>query len=424
MKYLHSILSSILGNILEWYDFGLFTIFSPLFSRLFFPSENPQTAMIATFSIFAVGFICRPIGALIFGYFGDTIGRAKTLRFSVLMISIPTLLIGCLPTFSKIGILAPILLTLTRIWQGLSLGGEYSGNIIYLGESAPIQHRAFFTSFASTGANGGVLLAALVSFITSSVFSEQTIGSWAWRLPYLVSGLFCIFIYFFRLKLQETEVFKYLKSTKKLAANPLQTTFKSNIHNMLLTLAMVSMGSTFYYFCFIYLPTYVTKYHYSIHNVSRLILILVGLMIFLVPCIGWINDKIGRRKMLLLNASAIILFIVPGLYLLELDRYFLSIAVFFVFALISSSEQGTTSIAVVENYPSNARYTGLSFAYNVGNGFFGGTVSMISAWLMTKPSLKLVPAFYIMCFAIITLSVVYLFIPETMGKSLTEDKTV
>src|SRR5205809_3760186 len=128
-KYLPSIISSSLGNILEWYDFGLFTIFSSLFSRLFFPTHDKNAALLATMTIFTIGFFCRPLGALIFGYLGDRYGRASTLRLSILMIALPTILIGCLPTYQNIGLIAPILLLLVRIWQGISIGGEYTGNI-------------------------------------------------------------------------------------------------------------------------------------------------------------------------------------------------------------------------------------------------------------------------------------------------------
>ena len=209
MKYLSSILSSSLGNILEWYDFGLFTIFSSLFSRIFFPKEDPHAALIATVIIFAIGFFCRPLGALIFGYCGDKSGRAKTLRLSILMIALPTFLIGCIPDYQQIGIWAPISLMIIRMWQGISIGGEYSGNLIYLAETAPTHYRATFTSFACMGANTGILLAALIGVITSHFISASSLESWAWRIPYLSSGLLCLIIYFFRLSIQETTVFNH-----------------------------------------------------------------------------------------------------------------------------------------------------------------------------------------------------------------------
>lgn len=226
-----SIASSSLGNVLEWYDFGLFTIFSSLFSRLFFPAENPKLAILATISIFSIGFFCRPIGALLFGYLGDRYGRVLTLRLSILMIAIPTIFVGCLPTYQQIGILAPLLLVLVRMWQGISIGGEYSGNLIYLAESAPRNYRATFTSFASMGSNLGILLATLVGALTTLFFSESFLESWGWRIPYLLSGLICLLVYMFRLRLIETNVFKHLKEEKLTPRHRLKPSLKKITHN-------------------------------------------------------------------------------------------------------------------------------------------------------------------------------------------------
>ena len=415
-KIFSSIASSSLGNILEWYDFGLFTIFSSLFGRLFFPNEDPHTALIATISIFAVGFLCRPIGAIIFGYLGDRQGRAKTLRLSVLMISIPTLLIGCLPSYQEIGLLAPLLLMLTRIWQGISIGGEYSGNLIYLAESAPRDYRATVTSFASTGANLGILLAAIVGIVTANVFSDQALNAWGWRIPYLLSGILCILIYMFRLRIQETKVFEYLKEQKKLASNPIKTALENNYWQILRTLGLVCFGSTFYYFCFIYLPLFLKEnLLLSVAQVSELMTSLIICMLFLVPLAGFICDTIGRRKMLVFNAALVTCIVIPGFYFLQ-QGGFLLVAALIIFTAASSLEQGTTSIAVVENFPPPARYTGVSLGYNLGNGILGGTVPIICAWLLTYSAIA--PAIYIACCASITGLVAYFFVPETKGKSL------
>lgn len=422
---LASIISCSFGNIIEWYDFGLFTIFSTLFSRLFFPVKDTHTALIATFGIFSIGFFCRPLGAMIFGYLGDKFGRASTLRLSILMISIPTLLIGCLPTYHQVGILAPILLTLIRMWQGISIGGEYSGNMIYLAETAPIQYRATFTSLASMGANIGVLLAAFVGMITSQLFTNADLESWGWRIPYLVTGIFCLILYKFRLRIQETQVFEYLKAKNELAKNPIKFVFKDNTAQLLRTFGLVCMGSTFYYFCFIYLPVFFTQHlHFSIHYISILMSLLIGLMILLVPFAGWICDKMGRRKMLLFNSALITLTIVPGYYLLQYNYFILFVMVLLLFTVASSLEQGTTSVAVVENFPPPARYTGLSLGYNIGNGLLGGTVPFICEWLIYKTSYSLAPAIYVAMFAAITYLVVVWFVPETKRINLAEIDTL
>lgn len=419
MKNLHSIVTSSLGNVLEWYDFGLFTIFSPLFSRLFFPMENPNNALIATFGIFAVGFICRPIGAIVFGYLGDTTGRAKTLRLSILLISIPTLLIGFIPSYHQIGILAPIILIIIRMFQGISIGGEYSGNIVYLAESAPKKNRAIITALASTGANVGILLATLVGIITSTLFTQAQLESFGWRLAYVISGVFCIIIYITRLRIPESHVFDYLKHKMLLPENPIKIVFKNNFFQLLRTLGLVCMGTTFYYFTFIYIPVYLQEFqHESINNVSTFMLSMIGLMIILIPLSGNLCDRFGRRKMLLFNASLIMLFVIPGFYYLHTHYYAAMTMVLLLFTFFSSLEQGTTSVALVENFPPPARYTGVALGYNIGNGFLGGTVPIICEWLSESYHLKIAPAIYIAFCALVTGLVVWFFVPETKTKSL------
>lgn len=402
-----SIISSSLGNILEWYDFGLFAIYSSIFSRLFFPSSNPHTALIATFSVFAIGFFCRPIGAILFGYLGDRHGRAKTLRLSVLMISIPTLLIGCLPTYQHVGIIASLMLLMIRIWQGISIGGEYSGNFIYLGEVAPLKYRSFYTSLAATGANIGILLAMLIGFIMTGMMNQTELNSWGWRIPYLISGIFCIFIYLTRLNIEETAVFEAMKKNHLIVKNPLLFVLKNHGYEVLRTLGLICMGSTFYYFSFIYLPIVLNQnLHFSMLKITHIEIYFMAIMIVLVPLAGLLNDRVGRYKMLLMNAVLICLITIPLYYLLLQSHWWIILLVLSLFMIVSSLEQGTTPAILVENFPASARYTGISLAYNMGNGFLGGSIPLICTWLTHKTNNSLSPAFYITFCAIITLSFV------------------
>lgn len=415
---IRSIISCSIGNILEWYDFGLFAIYSSLFSKLFFPNQDPTVAIITTFTIFAIGFLCRPIGGILFGILGDKHGRVKTLRLSILMISLPTLLIGCLPTYASAGILAPILLMIIRIWQGISIGGEYSGNIIYLAEMASSPYRATITSLAGTGANLGILLATVVGTLSHILFSDQSFMEWGWRVPYLLSGFLSLLIYFTRLQMQETKVFSYLKNNHLLVSNPIESVLQHNIPDLLRILGLVCMGTTFYYFSFVFIPAFFLQNQFSFMQVSTFMSCLFLMMVILVPVAGRICDAVGRRKMLLFNSFLVMLIVIPGFYIIQSHYLPGIIGVLVLFVIASSLEQGTTSISVVENYPATTRYTGLSFSYNLGNGILGGTVPAVCEFILKKFPASLAPAMYIAICAAITGCVSLFFIKETRGKKL------
>ena len=200
-----AIIISSLSNTLEWLDFGLFIFMAPLIGAKFFPQHSVNMSTLYTLMVFSAGFICRPLGGILFGHYGDTRGRAKALRISVLIISLPTLLIGVMPSYETIGILAPILFTTLRLVQGLSIGGEYSGVMIYLAESAPANRRGFITSFAAFGANLGFLLATLLYLLLHLFATADTIRDWAWRLPFILAGLPGSIVIYYRFQLTETQ---------------------------------------------------------------------------------------------------------------------------------------------------------------------------------------------------------------------------
>jgi len=415
MKKIDSIISCCLGNVLEWYDFGLFVIFSSLFSHLFFPVTDNRTAMIATITIFAIGFICRPIGALIFGYLGDHYGRALTLRLSILTISLPTLFIGILPTYETAGIAAPLLLMLIRMMQGISIGGEYSGNLIYLIESAPARYRATTAALASMGANLGVLLASLTGLFLTSIYTQHFFESIGWRIPYLVSGIVCLLLYTYRLKIAETTIFNHLQQAHLVTNNPIKMIFKMHLPHTLRILGLVCMGSTFYFFCFVFLPVFLAQRQLlDVQQISILMSLLILLMIILAPIAGLLCDWIGRRNMLLFNALLVVMIVIPGFYLLHYNHAALTLLILGVFTIASTLEQGATPAALVEHFPAVTRYTGLSLGYNIGNGLLGGTVPMIATYLSSESLVgMLAPAIYVAMWALVTYWVAYSFVPSS-----------
>lgn len=395
------------GNILEWFDAGSYIYLSPFIGKTFFPNEKQPISILIVFSIFAAGFICRPLGSIIFGHLGDSIGRAKTLIYSILIMSFATLSMGLIPSYYRIGIWGPLLFTLFRMLQGLSIGGEYSGIMVYIAESSPRQRRGFFTSFAAVGANVGFLLATLLAILLNTICPPEAIQAWGWRLPFILSGCLGFFILYSRLNLIETTVFQYLKSHNEVLKAPLLTAFRQAPWCLLQILGLTAMGSTFYYICFAYMPNYLQQY-FGVSLVFALVcqvLFLLG-MILLLPWMGMLGDRFGRKRILSLTASGIILFALPCFYWLQHQLLIFIFAGLSIAAVLSSLEQGTTLLASLENCPLPFRYSGVAFAYNLGNAIFGGTAPLIVGILTDKIN-AFAPAYYLMAMSALGLIVVF-----------------
>src|SRR6185437_15600891 len=317
MKPQH-ILTSSLGNCLEWFDFGLFLFLAPLIGTKFFHTQNQNSATLAALSVFATGFIARPLGGILFGHLGDRHGRRDTLRYSILIMAAVTFIIGCLPTYATIGIWASILFVMFRIIQGFSVGGEYSGILIYLAESAPSENRGLITSFAATGANVGFLLATLVILFMQWWLPEKIMQTWGWRLPFIIMGFFSILLFYLRLNLLETPVYLYLKQGQHIQQRPLLAALRKAWPTLLKIFSISGMNSTFYYIFFGYMPTYLTNnVGIDTHIAFLLQSAALVILIFLVPIAGICGDRFGRKKMLLFTAMSIILLTLPCFYLLH-----------------------------------------------------------------------------------------------------------
>jgi MHS family proline/betaine transporter-like MFS transporter len=416
---IHSILASSLGNIMEWYDFGLFIYLAPIFAHLFFPTEDKQVALLAVYSVFALGFISRPLGAIILGHFGDRIGRVKTLRASILLISIPTFLVGCLPTYQMMGIFAPLILILLRLISGVSIGGEYAGIMIYLAETAPVNKRAFIVSFSAIGANVGFLLATFGAWWMSYHLSSFALTSWGWRIPFLFGGLIGLTILYLRSFLQETSAFKLLQREHHVARIPLKSAFLEQPQTMLKIIGLVCLGAILYYTIFTYLNNYlgqVNRIKYD--DILKLQSYCLLSMLILVPLAGMLCDRIGRKGMFLIFGFGTLILSIPCFILLKSPMINVVFSAMMILTIFSSMEQGTTLITVVENVPLHVRYTTIAIAYNIGNMLFGGITPLMLSSILRVTHNDLVPAYYLIAAACVTLCVVIFALKETKGTSL------
>lgn len=407
-----SILVSSAGNLLEWYDFGLFAAFSILFSRLFFPNTDPHIALIQVLGIYASGFFCRPLGAVIFGYLGDHLGRVKTLRLAICFMSLPTLLIAFVPTYDTIGFYAPLILVLLRMLQGISLGGEFTGIIIYLTEFAPPKRRALYVSLVGSFTTLGFLSATAMVLLLEQVLNTDQLSQYGWRVAFAAGALLGGLILYWQRKLPETSAFLHAKAgmPKKLSFFKLLQKAKGK---MLFTMSLVILNAVFYYVCFVYMHDLLAQLHFSEKFIGMAEVISFSAMLFLVPVGGFICDKIGRRNSFLIISGSLAVLSPLCFKALASGHLLWVISALLIFTLLSSFEQGTTSVTVAEQFSAKTRYSGVSISYNITQALFGGTAPMFAAWLAFITHNPLAPGYYVTLVAVITFCSAYFFLKDS-----------
>lgn len=389
------VISGMLGNGLEWYDYALYGHMAIVFSKLFFPDGDSSKNLILTLLIFASGFLSRPIGAVVFGRIGDKYGRKKALTLSMIMMAIPTGCIGLLPTYESIGIAAPLLLTLIRIVQGFSLGGAYSGSISYVVEHAPPEQRASIGSVIKLSLVIGFLCGSLVSTVVASVLSDEQFFSWGWRLPFFVGVGIGFVGHYIRHHGEESPVYEQAKKDGALSQNPLKDTFFKHPKKMLMAFMTYIFVTVPFYVIAIYMIAY-SKNHLGLTEESALqinTLAMASMLLTIYPASA-LADKIGRRSVLLVAIVAMLVLTYPAFMLmqhgLELDDagaittpatflYVLGGQV--ILAMILGWYLGPIPAALVEMFPTSVRYTGMSMAYNLC-AIIGGFTPSVAEWMI------------------------------------------
>ena len=341
---------SSLGNISEWYDFGLLSAFSVIFGNLFFPASDKKVATLEILLVFALGFLCRPLGGLLFGHFGDRIGRTVTLRASILLISIPTLLMALLPTYQQVGIWAPILLIILRLIQGISLGGEFTGIVIYLTEIAPNKHRALLASFAGNAANVGLLAASGITLLLHSMLTVSQYQTFGWRLAFILGAIVSWGIFYLRKNFVETDSFQYIKTKQKILRLPFLEALKKIPEILVRTIILTMFNAVFYYTCFIYVQVHlVNVLHYPASTALKIQAGCLAAMLVLVPLGGMLCDRLGRRKTLILTTAGLMISAIPCFYLLASEVLFYAILAMAIFTLLNSSNRVLQRLLLLNN---------------------------------------------------------------------------
>ena len=358
-------LSGLIGATVEWYDFFLYgTAAALVFGQLFFPSSDPLVGTIAAFGSFAFGYLSRPVGAIVFGHYGDKIGRKAMLILTLLIMGIATFLIGLLPTYDTIGVWAPILLLVLRFFQGIGLGGEWGGAVLLAVEHSPRNKRGFYGSLIQIGAPAGLLLGTGAFLIVSNLPEEQFL-SWGWRVPFLVSVLLIGVGLFIRLKIMETPAFSQVKESGTEARMPMVEVFRDYPKNVLLTMgARLSEGQVFNIFAVFAITYATTQLELTRSTVLYGVLIGAAVECLTLPFFGAFADRFGRRPVYMGGAAFCALFAFPFFWLLDTENTLLIwLALALGFAIGHSAMWGPQASFFSEAFGTRVRYSGTSFVY-------------------------------------------------------------
>jgi metabolite-proton symporter len=383
-QQLRAVISSSVGTTIEWYDFFLYGVAAAtVFPQKFFPGSNAYIGTLLSFTTFFVGFAARPIGAAIFGHYGDKIGRKKLLVFTMIVMGVSTMGVGLVPSYEVIGVWGGILLTLGRIVQGLALGGQWSGSVLMAAEWTDPKRRGFTTSFAQLGAPAGMVLANGALALMTAFTTNETFLDWGWRIPFLASIAIVITGMYIRAGVHETPVFEELKRKGQVVKAPLVDVMKNHGGTVIITALMrTSQNVTFYIFT-TYVITYATTaLGYGRGLVLNMVMAMALVSCFTIPLFGYLSDVFGRKTITALGNILMIVF--PFVYfgMLDTKSFALVFAAIVISLPIQDMQYGPQAAFVAEAFPASIRYSGSSLGYQLASITAGGPAPLIAAYLL------------------------------------------
>ncbi|MBP1181619.1 MFS transporter [Methylobacterium sp. PvR107] len=412
--------SSVIGTTVEWYDFLIYGTASALvFNKLFFPSIDPVVGTIAAFGSYAVGFLARPLGGAVFGHFGDRIGRKAMLSLTLMIMGLGTFLIGCLPTYGQIGILAPILLVALRLVQGIGIGGEWGGAVLMVVESVPAERRGFFGSIVQLGYPIGVIL-SIGAFALTGLLPEAAFLSWGWRVPFLASALLVGVGLFIRLRLHETPAFRRIKERAVTARLPVMEILTEHPGMFLKAVGLKVSEIAYVSVVTVFSISYVTgQLGLSRGVILNGILIAAIIELFTIPVFGWLSDRYGRKTLFIAACLFSIAFAFPMFQLLDTrDPTIITLTVAVALSFGQGIMFGTGAAWMSELFDARLRYSGASLGFQVGAALSGGFTPLIAAALLAWSGGATWPiSAYLIALACITLVATFA-APETARRPI------
>ncbi|MDA1800408.1 MFS transporter [Bacillus cereus group sp. BY6-1LC] len=370
------------GNLIEWYDWYVYSAFAVYFSAEFFPKGDPTSQLLNTAAIFAVGFLMRPIGSLLMGRYADRHGRRAALTLSITVMAGGSFIIACTPSYESIGIMAPIILVLARLLQGLSLGGEYGTSATYLSEMASSGRRGFYSSFQYVTLVAGQMVALGVQIVLQQLLSEPDMKAWGWRIPFIIGAMGAVAVLWLRRTMDESEQFANIKSQQRESAGTVRALMKHP--KAVLTVVGLTLGGTVAFYTY---TTYLQKFMVNTVGLPKEVVSwinFVALLIFVVlqPIAGLLSDKIGRRPLLMAFGILGTLLTAPIFFFMEkTSEPIVAFLLMMVGLIIVTGYTSINAIVKAELFPTEIRALGVGLPYALTVAIFGGTAEFIALWL-------------------------------------------
>lgn len=415
------ILSS-LGGVLEYYDFIIYIFLAPIIEKVFFADSSTYVATLKTLAIFAVGYLVRPLGGIIFSHFGDRYGRKVVFLLTVLFMALPSFAIGLLPTPAQIGMISPLLLLVFRMMQGVALGGEIPAAITFVSEHVSTQRRGFALSTLFWGINFGLMLGSLITTLFTRFMSADALLAYGWRIPFLIGGVFGIASLWLRRYLKETAAFKALH-TQDLEPIPLVALLKHSSKNVFRGVLLVSLGAVTVFF-YLYWPQYLHQYmNYDFSALMHLNSLCTLVLSFMILVGGLLVDKLGAPKVYLIVSTLLMVFAYPLFLLFNLNSMTWVAVSYLLFSLLFALIPASYTSILSQLFPTPVRYSGIAVSYNLAYALFGGLSPVVCTIAIHSFGTVMAPAFYVMFVAFLSLLAV-LSLPTETDQSLENESPV
>ncbi|MGU3587013.1 MFS transporter [Rhodococcus sp. C26F] len=411
-------LAAAAGTAVEYYEFGVYGYLAVVIGPLFFPNDNPTASLLATLAVFGSAFLMRPLGGIVLGRLGDRIGRKPVLIATVVGMGTATAAVGLLPTAGSIGVLAPLALLLIRLAQGFFAGGEVTGSATYLSESAPAGRRGFFGAFTPVGVAVGGGTAALVAGVTSTVLSDEQLREWGWRIPFLLALPLIAITLIARSKLEDSHAYVEQSEHTTPPKSPLREVLTQHTGAVVKVILLAIGSNTGYWVGLIFMNIYLTTHLGYPKSSTFWIMGAISLFVAtLMPLFGGLSDRIGRKKVITAGFLGYAVLVLPAMIVMDQGSFALAVAAMVVLALPMPIVQAVTYPTYAEQFPTRVRYTGLSFAFNIGTIVGGGLTPYLATYLIDRTGNLLAPGFLLMGAAVMALITLH-FVRESSKSEL------